>query len=271
MKKITDVNELRLIQMDILSYVDKICRENGIKYSLSGGTLIGAVRHKGYIPWDDDIDIMLVREEYEKLINVLSTSYNDNSIPYKVLTHSEEKRYLFPFAKVIDTRTILRENVCGGLDLGIDIDIFPIDSIPCVENKSDRIIKRMRCLYNMLMIKRLKVSSHRSVRKNITIALSRILLSPISYHWIINKMERKAISFSNEKPSRRACLVWGYGQKEVVPYSVHESHIELPFEDRKFMVIADYHTYLSNVYGNYMQLPPEEKRISHHGFEAYWK
>ena len=92
MKKITDVSELRLIQMDILSYVDKVCRENGIKYSLAGGTLIGAVRHKGYIPWDDDIDIMLVREEYEKLVDILSANDSDNNIPYKILTHSKEKQ-----------------------------------------------------------------------------------------------------------------------------------------------------------------------------------
>lgn len=271
MKKITDVSELRLIQMDILSYVDKVCRENCIKYSLAGGTLIGAVRHKGYIPWDDDIDIMLVREEYEKLVDILSANDSDNSIPYKILTHSKEKGFLYPFAKVVDNRTILKEDVRGDMDFGIDIDIFPIDSIPCDERRTDRLISRMGCLYDMLTIKRLKVSSHRSVWKNITIILSRFVLSPISCHWIINKMERKAISYVTVKPCRRACLVWGYGKKEVVPYTVHESHIELPFEDRKFMVIADYYTYLSNVYGNYMQLPPEEKRISHHGFEAYWK
>ncbi|MCQ2059543.1 MAG: LicD family protein [Bacteroidaceae bacterium] len=270
MKKITDVSELRHIQMDILKYVDTVCRENGIKYSLAGGTLIGAVRHKGYIPWDDDIDIMLVRDEYEKLIDVLSKNYNDNSTPYRILTHSKEKKYLYPFAKVIDTRTILRENLCGGMDLDIYIDIFPMDSIPYDEGKPDKTINRIRCLYNILMIKRLKYSTHRPVWKNLTITLSRLVLFPISYNCIINKIERKAVSFSNVKPCRRACLVWCYGNKGT-SYSVHDIYIELPFENEKFMVIADYHTYLSNVYGNYMELPSEDKQIPHHRFEAYWK
>lgn len=269
MKKITDVNELRLIQMDILSYVDKVCRDNNIKYSISGGTLIGAVRHKGYIPWDDDIDIMLAREEYEKLVTVMSNHRTDDT--YMMLTHEIDKDFKFPYAKVVDNRTIMHEDVKGCKDYGVYIDIFPIDLIPNNDTECEGIFAGMRRLYNMLTLKRLKLARNRSLWKNLTITISQICLCLVSNDWIIREMEKKAKTSARQDSQRRCCLVWGYGRREIVPASVHQSHIDLPFEDRTYMAVADYHTYLSNLFGDYMQLPPEEKRVTHHGFDAYWK
>lgn len=269
MKKITDVNELRLIQMDILSHVDRVCRENNIKYSISGGTLIGAVRHKGYIPWDDDIDIMLAREEYEKLVTVMSNHCTDDT--YTIVTHDIDSGFIYPYAKVVDNRTIMHENILGCKDYGVYIDVFPIDLIPNDEKICDQIFCQMKRLYNMLTLKRLKLSPARSFWKNSTIVISQFLLMPFSNDWIIRKMEEKAKKSARLDSTRRCCLVWGYGRKEIVPASVHQSHIDLPFEDRTYMAVADYHTYLTNLFGDYMQLPPESKRIPHHDFLAWWR
>lgn len=268
MRTITDYTELRKIQMDILSYVDKVCHEQNIKYSISGGTLIGAVRHKGFIPWDDDIDIMLTRQEYDKLVKALSGDYEDSK-PYKILTHSISKDFQFPYAKIVDERTILRENVKGCKDFGVFVDVFPIDCIP--KSGVNLLFSRMRFLYNILILKRLTTNRKRSFLKNATIKLSQIILAPVSSDRILDEMDAIARKAGRQTTDKMACLVWGYGKKEIIPAGVHQKHCMLPFEDRTYMAIADYNTYLTNLYGDYMKLPPKDKQISHHDFEAYWK
>lgn len=268
MRTITDYTELRKIQMDILSYVDKVCHEQNIKYSISGGTLIGAVRHKGFIPWDDDIDIMLTRQEYDKLVKALSGDYEDSK-PYKILTHSISKDFQFPYAKIVDERTILRENVKGCKDFGVFVDVFPIDYIP--KSGVNLLFSRMRFLYNILILKRLTTNRKRSFLKNATIKLSQIILAPVSSDRILDKMDAIARKAGRQTTDKMACLVWGYGKKEIIPAGVHQKHCMIPFEDRTYMAIADYNTYLTNLYGDYMKLPPKDKQISHHDFEAYWK
>lgn len=268
MRTITDYTELRKIQMDILSYVDKVCHEQNIKYSISGGTLIGAVRHKGFIPWDDDIDIMLTRQEYDKLVKALSGDYEDSK-PYKILTHSISKDFQFPYAKIVDERTILRENVKGCKDFGVFVDVFPIDYIP--KSGVNLLFSRMRFLYNILILKRLTTNRKRSFLKNATIKLSQIILAPVSSDRILDKMDAIARKAGRQTTDKMACLVWGYGKKEIIPAGVHQKHCMLPFEDRTYMAIADYNTYLTNLYGDYMKLPPKDEQISHHDFEAYWK
>lgn len=269
MKKITDAKELRKIQLDILSYVDEICREYNIKYSIAGGTLIGAIRHRGYIPWDDDIDIMLTRENYNKLIEILQNQHHNKNIRYKILTANTTDGYYYPFAKVVDDKTLLIENLKGYKNFGIFIDVFPIDRID-IKN-STKILFKMRLLYNMLILKTLKISRHRFILKNLAILLSQALLYPFSLSWIVSMMDSNAQKSSKTESSNRCCLVWGYGKREIVPYSIHESHIDLPFEDRVFMAIKDYNTYLTNLYNDYMKLPPIEQQKSHHDFEAFWK
>lgn len=269
MRTITDYKELRKIQMDILSYVDKVCHEHNIQYSISGGSLIGAVRHKGFIPWDDDIDIMLTRQEYDKLIKSLSEAYASNEKPYKILTHSTSNDFKFPYAKVVDVRTVLKEDVKGCTNFGVFIDIFPIDYIP--KRGVNLLFAKMRFLYNILTLKRLTMNGKRSFIKNATIKIAQIVLAPVSSDRIIDKMDALARKAGEKNTDKMACLVWGYGRKEIVPASVHQKHCTLSFEDRSYMAIDDYNTYLTNLYGDYMKLPPKDKQISHHDFEAYWK
>lgn len=269
MKRIKDISELREIQLNILSYVDKICREHGIHYSMSGGTLIGAVRHKGYIPWDDDIDIMLTREDYERLIHVMQEKYNKGEQRYRILSHECFNDFKFPYAKVVDESTLLFENVKGCKDFGVFIDIFPIDFIP--EGKCNTLFAKMRALYYLLIIKRLRLRKERSFTKNLFIILSQFVLLPLSDDMIISLMNRVANNASKSQTNRRCCLVWGYGEKEIVPASIHKNHIDLPFEDRVYMAIRDYDIYLTCLFGDYMKLPPKEQQITHHDFQAFWK
>ena len=122
MKPIADVNEMRKIQMDILLFIHQFCIDNGIQYSLAWGTMLGAIRHKGYIPWDDDIDIMMTRPEYDRFCKL----FHDERSIYKLYDVHTDKKWIYPFAKISDERTIRVEK--NALDeIGINIDVFPID------------------------------------------------------------------------------------------------------------------------------------------------
>ena len=121
------------------------------------------------------------------------------------------------------------------------------------------------------MIKRLGRSHNRAFLKNIILFILKFLLLPISVDWIIREIESTAIKSNKNKSNLMGCLVWGYGQKEIVPADIHNYHIDMLFEDRVYMSIRDYDKYLSCLYGDYMKLPPLEKQITHHDFKAYWQ
>lgn len=138
MKEI-NIDNSKKVMIDILTYIDNICRKNNIKYTLVGGSLIGAIRHKGIIPWDDDIDIGLLPGEYEKLIKCLKASNNEK---YKLLDIDTEPTYYYPYAKLIDNRTICKELYLKGIDnYGIFVDIFKYNNIP---NDTEEIKKIMK-------------------------------------------------------------------------------------------------------------------------------
>ncbi len=126
MKEI-EIEELKRLQVDMLKCIDDFCVSNGIKYSLSSGTLIGAVRHQGYIPWDDDIDIMMLRDDYDRFVQMFNGSYSHLSL----LAPELDWGYYAPYANVFDNRTLLQEGNNGhrGMQLGVKIDIFPIDFV----------------------------------------------------------------------------------------------------------------------------------------------
>ena len=127
MRDITELEELHQIELDMLKEIDRICRRENIQYYLAGGTLLGAVRHKGFIPWDDDIDIAMARDEYERFLKVMKKERH----PYlKIFAMEFDKEYQYTFAKVVDTRTRLIEEIGKDLpDMGVFIDIFPIDGL----------------------------------------------------------------------------------------------------------------------------------------------
>ena len=131
MRRITDIHELRSIQMGILDHVHDYCERHGLRYFLSSGTLIGAVRHKGYIPWDDDIDIYMPRQDYEQFLR----NFLDGTGHFRVLAPSPWERaggeipYYYTFAKVVDTRTLMVETETKGFEIGVFMDIFPVDYV----------------------------------------------------------------------------------------------------------------------------------------------
>lgn len=142
------MEELKSIQLGILKDVHDYCSSTNITYWLAYGTLLGAIRHNGYIPWDDDIDIAMPREHYEKFIQ----SYKKkNTVVYSC---SNNKKYILHFAKVYDTRTILKEYANMNIETGVYIDIFPIDNVPDFKKQQDQLCRKISFYRHVLFLKK---------------------------------------------------------------------------------------------------------------------
>lgn len=260
--------ELRNIQIDILIRVAKYCDEQKLRYYLAYGTLLGAVRHKGYIPWDDDIDILMPRPDYDIFINEFN---NDNS-EYKVYTFMNEPNYPWPYAKVSYEKTIYIEKLAVYFDkIGVNIDVFPMDGLPSTHPKRKKIVDLLMIRRKLLNIKHISLSSQRPLYKNAILMFGKILVSGLNYKTLIKLIDQKAKSFEYDEGEYVGCLVWNYGHKEIMSRRVFSNKCKLEFEGKEFYAPKMYDEFLINIYGDYMKLPSKEKRITHHDFNAYWK
>ncbi len=263
MGKEIKVEELKKIQLDILIQVAEFCDQNGLRYFLAGGTLLGAIRHKGYIPWDDDIDIAMPRADYQMLL----TSFKSQNL--EIISSELNRDCPYPFAKIYNKKTQLIELSDIKFDIGINIDIFPLDFFPDDLHESEKLVKRIRRLKYVLGAKVIVLVRRRSLLKNTILLFAKCLCSPINYRNIIQKMVKHSQTY--KETNYMGIAIWGYGMKERVPKEVFKDYTEVEFEGRKFKAPIGYDQWLGHVYGDYMQLPPEEKRCTHHAFNAWWK
>lgn len=263
MTKRISLEELRKIQLNILDKIHEFCKENNIRYSLGGGTLLGAIRHKGYIPWDDDIDIMLPRPDYEKFIQGFVNQYSNLCIQ----TLNNDDTSFFPFAKVYDNRTILIEDyACNG----IYVDIFPVDGLPPESELKQYIEKQNQITKNIFKTtKFFKFKKGNKVYLYIKYLIKKLIYP--SREKSITILNELHFSHSFDHSLYAGAIVGRYAQKEHMEKSVFLDYIEVPFENRTFMAIKQYDAYLTKHYGDYMKLPPKEKQVSWHNFDAWWK
>ncbi len=258
--KAIDLDLLRSIQLDLLHKTAVFCEKNSLRYFLCGGTLIGAIRHKGYIPWDDDIDIAMPRPDYDRFIR----SFNQPENYYQVVNLDTNKDYAYAFAKVYDNRTILKELHYSG-SIGVYIDVFPADAVKDVIQ-----IRKIMLLRKLLNTKKANYYN-RTICKKIINTFGKLLLLPFTAHQIARWIDNEARRYSFRSLSMAGVIANPFGPGEMVDKSVFDSDIYKEFEGRNYRVPIGYDTWLRSIYGNYMQLPPEEDRVSHHTFNAWWK
>lgn len=262
--KYIDFNELKAIQLNIMDQIDSFCRQNNIKYAIDYGSLIGAVRHKGFIPWDDDIDISMPRDDYERFIK----TFNALDSPYKVYYESETPEYTFPFAKVCDIRTIMDEYMYKKRVIGVYVDVFPQD----IYEPSSNSIKHVQCLTKISNAKLFVWSKNRSFFKNFCMSVVKILLLPIAISQINKLIYKEASKYNSKKTGYLDCLVsCDIGLGGIMREELFNNLVDYPFEGRHYLSYQNYDERLKKLYGNYMQLPPIEKQISHHTYKAWWR
>lgn len=257
------LDEVKHIQLEILDYVDKTLKAAGIEYWLDGGTLLGCIRHKGYIPWDDDIDLIVRRRDYHKAIDALSKDDR-----FKALSMYNNDGYFYLFAKVTDSHTHIVEKDAAEIpELGIYVDLFPLDTLPDDEDRRnkfyDRIFRLRSLLYYSLIPKEKYKTA--SAAKKIKYHLGRL------YGWkrAMRKIDSLCVKSSASNTKYAVDIVAAWHKHRDVVLSAFDETIEGEFEGRMYPIPKGYHDYLTALYGNYMQLPPESERVLKHDFAAY--
>ena len=252
MNKIT--KQLQEVELEIFKHFLCICKQENLHYFLIGGTLLGAVRHKGFIPWDDDIDVGMPRSDYDKFISCAQKHLPPH---YFLQTHQTDSEYPYPFAKIRDNRTLYKEQLLDKLNInhGIWIDIFPLDFCAAhhkwFDIKHFWYKKRTSC----------RMMHHYTIKSLISHALSCLLIP--SWKDSITKRDALICSFPTTSPLiANFCGAWG--NKEIVPKEWFGEGVSLQFEGLTVVGPLHYDKWLTQVYGNYKQLPPIEKRISRH-------
>ena len=269
MKEI-DIAELKKIQLDILVKVHEFCAENNIDYYLGYGTLIGAIRHKGYIPWDDDIDIGMPRPSYDKFIKL----FNGKIDNLYVISPELNWNYYAPYANICDNRTVLDEATTShrGIEVGVKIDVYPIDGVP--EDEQEYLIckNNVKRWNRILTLKRDKVWFVRNSRFVIKILhfAEKFIYLFVPYSYIQKQIHNQAISHKFENSKYVDEFVFG-PKNTRIEREVFESYIDVEFEGYMLKTVKEYDKFLRLGYGDYMKLPPINKQVSHHNFHAYWK
>ena len=266
-----ELEEQKKIQLEIMKKVKQVCDLHNINYFLGGGTLLGAVRHKGYIPWDDDIDIMLPREDYEKLLKIFNEEQEKND--FKLLSFYNTEDYYYPFAKIVDKRTQLEEIEFRKIkDMGVYIDVFPIDFLPNDNKKMKKIFKKYQILHGLISIyqmSNIKLSTENKFKLKIKQVLLPILENNKVNKYILRKIDNIGKKYINT--DKVACISGRYLEKEIMESDYISNYTLLEFEGENFKAPIGYDAYLTKHYGDYMTLPPKEKQVLGHNNIAYWR
>lgn len=260
------IEQVKLLELEVLKDIADFCEENGIEYFLCGGSLIGAVRHQGFIPWDDDIDIAMTRENYDKFVSLY------RSDRYKLCVTDGDEDFYLPYLKVYDTHTFLKGITDFGGEMGVWVDIFPVDKLPADDAKRKKFVKKQIFRQYLIIAATARDIQDRKLSSKLVIYAMRVLKKLFGIKNI--DLSRKCISeakkYSNEETDKMGCVVWGYGMREVCPKEVFEKTVFAPFEHLNLRILEDYDTYLSNIYGDYMKFPPEEERVLKHGHNTFY-
>lgn len=256
------VKTLQRISYEILCDVDRYCRENDIPYYLSGGSCLGAVRHQGFIPWDDDVDIMLPRKDYQRLIEGFSRAHTDR---YRLSSLQTDPDWIRPYARIWDTRTQLIQITSREKPMGVFIDVFPIDGLPAGKLARRLYFRRLKLADILRSAARRKVFlPHEKWR--LPKRILGLLVRPFGPRFFAQRLERLACRYDFDRSEYvAASMAVHYWDRECIERSCMDRAVELQFGDRKFPAPIGYDRYLRNLYGDYMQIPPDaaEKGYSH--------
>lgn len=258
------IDQVQVVECEIMQVIDSICSAHNLTYFAIGGSALGAVRHHGFIPWDDDIDIGMPRKDYEAFLK-----FAEKELPrdYFLQNFHTEKASPFYFTKIRKNNTRFVEFYLKDANIhqGIFVDIFPFDNVPVDPTVEKLHFRLCRTLYQLYLSKSLTTvcSSRFEQKDNYKGTLRRILhtlLLPIPKSWLFHLLDRSVQLFNNKPCTQISHIVRRRLRAKLEDlYPV----VYLPFEDQQMPVPKNYHAYLSAQFGDYDQLPPEHKRYGH--------
>ena len=262
------MNELQKKELELLKAFVAVCDKHHLQYFLVGGSTLGAIRHKGFIPWDDDIDVGMPRKDYDKFM-LLQDEFAGT--PYFIQNFKTDPCYIYNYGKLRDSSTTFIENVYKNhrINHGVWIDIFPIDGFSKEIKPREKFAKKIRHIWFQVYLSYLP-ALRRKIRKETW--FKDILLNIVAglfYIFDISHYRNKKVEkYVRKIPLDDALLAGNYFgfnmKREAMDAKIFKEFIKVPFEDMEAVVPKDYDTYLKNLYGDYMTPPPIEKQIGHH-------
>lgn len=259
------LKRLKEVEVDLLKKIDEFCKENNIRYFLHAGSLLGSIRHKGFIPWDDDIDISMPREDYDRFIVLMKESRGD----FSFICNEYDPNYAYAFGKISDNHTELIETNRKYNKTGVYIDVFPLDTLPNDEKKAFKFVKKCH-YYTWMYFMATDVKYRKAKTKKV--GFFKHFAYPISklfgYRYWIKKLKKLSIKYKNET-SEYVANVYSPNYIHVFKKEWFKESVELPFENIMAQAPCGYKELLEKMYGDYMKLPPVEKQVTHHDFVGY--
>ena len=258
------MNALQSNLLEIMKYFHDICEKNNIRYFILGGTCLGAVRHKGFIPWDDDIDVGLPRADYDRLIEIMKSSETEK---YVLEVPLENKDYVYSYCKLYDTATTLIENTRYKTCRGPYLDIFPLDGAGDTLENSFEHFEKINRINNYISTKVCAINPKRKFYKNAAIILGRCIPECFfGWRWAYKKVDLICRERTYDDYSYVGNMYGNWRAREIMEKSVFGHPKLYDFEGLKVYGPEDADKYLTSLYGDYMKLPPKEKQITHHDF-----
>lgn len=255
--------DIQVLEYEILLELDRICKKNNINYVLAGGTLLGAVRHNGFIPWDDDVDVYMLREDYEKFRSIAP---NMLSKQYFYQSNRTDPEYYYLYDKIRLNGTIFEENSIAGYDIhqGLYIDIFPVDYTSQESLKFKFQYYKFKFYRNGLMAKYIRLNS-RTGKKKVAAIFMRIFYSFFSKKMLYDLAEKVAKQKKSGKFT--VCFSSPDAIREYLPVEYYQEIKKIRFLDTILPIPRQYNNILTKKYGDYMSLPPENKRKTRHSLK----
>lgn len=260
------IQEIHEVTLGILKKIDAVASAQDLKYFMAYGTLIGVIRHQGFIPWDDDLDIMMVRRDYEKLIAYFE-EHEEELYPYKVFTVQNNKNYPHMIARICNTEYPIRVNNEKECGLGVFIDVYPLDGLgtdPAVWRRMLR--KRQQLIAGSYYATRKRFEVPKKKYRIPDKFLLYVFAKIVGRDFFTNQLEQYKNIFSWDDSRYVGCAVW---EPEMFEKKYFMETTRMPFCDMQVMVPKEYDKLLRTSYGDYMQLPPEEDRHPQHNYKAY--
>lgn len=272
-KSILKMSEIQDISFNILKTVKIICEKEHLNYVLAFGTLIGAVRHKDYIPWDDDVDIMMPRPDFEKLISYFD-SHKEELWPFTYINRSKVKNYPYELTRVIDTRYVLDVDNEHPYGLGVFVDIYVMDAAGNSIKEAQNLLRKTKILPSSIFLStRIHLDNHntKGYLKKFIKPLFYVFVKAIGRDTFSKILHKIILKKKYNEFSHIACIEWGNNIGSAMAKYDIENPAYLEFHGELFAVPNNYEYYLKQRYGDYMTLPPEKERVYHHMYKAYRK
>ena len=271
--QLISMQEVQKGSLKILKEIDKICKQLNLKYCLAYGTLIGAIRHKGFLPWDDDVDIMMPRKDYDILVNYF-IEHKEELKPLEVINPQVNDKCPFTISRISDSRYILDVDNEDDYGIGLFVDVYPLDGVGNSVKEYTKLKKESSLYASMCFVSTRQKVKRENTKSNLKMIIKYpafVIAKILGKKFFMSHLYKMAENCDYDNSQYIGCIIWASddGLRGIFPKKWFEEMIDVEFEGDFFKAPKEYDKVLTHGYGKYMELPPQKDRIAHHYYDAY--